>query len=107
MTDVNRNYTSEQTAELLALYSNLGNDGIEQIAQTLQKPVKSVISKLVREGVYVSKPRNISKRTSASKKELLNELETIVGFDTTGLANSTKDSLSQLLLYIKKSSLSD
>lgn len=104
MSDSNRNYTNEQTEKLITLYTELGNDGIANIASELNKPIKSVISKLVKEGVYVSNPKAISKRTSASKKELLNELENIVGFDTTGLASSTKQALSELLSFLKKSS---
>lgn len=107
MTEISKNYTPEQTTELINLYTELGNEGIEEIAKTINKPIKSVIAKLVKEGVYIAKPKNMSRRTSASKKELLNELENIVGFDTAGLTNSTKESLTLLLRFLKESSLRD
>lgn len=107
MSDVSKNYSTAQTEKLISLYAELGNDGIEQIADLMEKPVKSVIAKLVREKVYIAREKSSSKRTSTSKKQLLNELENLVGFDTTGLTNSTKESLNQLLDYVKKSSLRD
>jgi predicted peroxiredoxin len=103
MSNSNRNYTEEQREKLLSLYAEMQNPGIEKISEILQKPVKSIISKLVREGVYVATPKPSSKRTTVSKKELLNELEEILGFDTTGFNNSTKESLTQLIDYLKKS----
>ena len=47
------NYTAEMVEQMVSMYNELGNDGLDQIAAELDKPVRSVRSKLVREGVYV------------------------------------------------------
>lgn len=47
-------YTPAQTTQVLQLYA-LGVD-LETIAVTLQKSTRSIISKLVREGVYNTEP---------------------------------------------------
>ena len=96
-----KNYTQEEVAKLLELYDEYGTENIEQIAEAMGKPVKSIRSKLVREGVYkpsavASKPR----KTGPSKKDLLNDLESIVGFDTTGFTGATKEALASLIVYL-------
>ena len=39
---------------MIEMYNELGNDGLDEIADSLGKSVRSVRSKLVREGVYVA-----------------------------------------------------
>jgi hypothetical protein len=46
------NYSAEMVDQMVAMYEELGNDGLDQIAAELDKTVRSVRSKLVREGVY-------------------------------------------------------
>lgn len=97
-----KNYTTEQQLQLLKLYEDLGTDKIDEIAAIMSKPVKSIRSKLVREGVYKPSEKVVDKNAIPSKKEILNELETILGFDTTGLMGSTKPVLLQLLKYLQE-----
>lgn len=104
MSETQQNYTAEQTQLLLELYSEHGTQGIEVIAQTLNKPVRSVRSKLVKEGVYVPAPKSESKKNGPSKKQLLNTLEDLVGFDTTGFSGSTKQVLADLIVYLNNKS---
>lgn len=95
--DKNANYTPEMLDRMVAMYEDLGNDGIPEIAETLGKTVRSIRSKLVREGVYVASPKGASNKTEGpSKKELLREIEA-KGFDTTGFEGATKIALSRLL----------
>lgn len=95
--DKNANYTPEMLDRMIAMYEDLGNDGITEIAETLGKTVRSIRSKLVREGVYVASPKGASNKTEGpSKKELLRELEA-KGFDVTGFEGATKIALSRLL----------
>jgi hypothetical protein len=101
MNAAQQNYTEEQTQQLLNLYAQLGTDGLDQIAEQLQKPVRSVRSKLVREGVYVPAPKPQDRKNGTSKKEMLNTLQSLVGFDTTGFSGSTKEALSSLIVYLK------
>lgn len=102
MSETQQNYTTEQTKQLLDLYEELGTEGIDDIADMLNKPVRSVRSKLVKEGVYVPAAKQDNKKNGPSKKELLNTLETIVGFDTTGFSGSTKQVLADLIVYLDK-----
>ena len=101
MTATQQNYTEEQTQKLLELYQTLGTDSIEAIADQLGKPVRSVRSKLVREGVYVPAPKIPDRKNGPSKKEMLNTLQELVGFDTTGFSGSTKEALTTLIVYLK------
>tara|TARA_R110000751_G_scaffold130569_1_gene232553 strand:+ start:1954 stop:2370 length:417 start_codon:yes stop_codon:yes gene_type:complete len=95
------NYTEELTAKVISDYQ----DGIEldTIADTIGKSVRSVRAKLVREGVYVAKPKSASAKTSdgPTKKELLNTLENIAPFQVNGFIGATKSALSDLLVYLE------
>jgi hypothetical protein len=89
------NYTDEMTASIVEQYSN-GVD-LDTIAESVSKTVRSVRSKLVREGVYVAKPKPVTaKREGPTKKELLRNLED-TGFNTVGFEGATKDALVRLL----------
>ena len=89
------NYTEEATAEIIEQYSS-GVD-LDAIAESVGKTVRSVRSKLVREGVYVAQPKETSaKREGPTKKELLREIET-AGVDASGFEGATKDALARLL----------
>ncbi|MGA1771724.1 MAG: hypothetical protein ACO39T_05580 [Flavobacteriaceae bacterium] len=99
------NYTSEMVEKMVAMYSELGNDGLDQIAEAMDKSVRSVRSKLVREGVYIASPKgkpSSSKSQEPTKKELLNQLEEIVGFDCTPLTGATKQGLAMLIDYTQQ-----
>jgi len=97
----NVNYTEEMVTKLVELYEEHGNDNLELIADKLGKSVRSIRSKLVREGVYVATPKGSSTATASqpSKKELLNQLEQIVGFDVTPLTGATKQGIQALIDY--------
>lgn len=93
------NYTESMVETMLQMYAELGNDGIESIAAALNRPVRSVRSKLVREGVYVAseKPAKAAKVEGPSKKELLNTLESLVAFDVNGLTGATKEAIAHVI----------
>ena len=89
------NYTDEMTASVIEQYSN-GVD-LEAIAESAGKTIRSVRSKLVREGVDTAQPKEASaKREGPPKKELLREIET-AGVDASGFEGETKDALTRLL----------
>jgi hypothetical protein len=97
VTDKSANYTPEMLNRMLTMYTELGNEGIADIAESLGKTVRSVRSKLVREGVYVASPKGVATKSEGpSKKELLREIEAN-GFDTEGFDGATKVALSRLL----------
>ena len=91
------NYTADQVAKAIEMYQELGNEGLENIADSIGKSVRSVRSKLVREGVYVATPKKTaSKQEGPSKKEILRDIEA-KGFDVAGFEGATKMALTRLL----------
>ena len=94
------NYTPELTAQIVDQYQ--GGIAVEDIAASIEKSVRSVRSKLVREGVYVAQPKTTARKSDEpTKKELLNELETVYPFDVNGLTGATKDVIKDLLTHFQ------
>ena len=96
------NYTPEMVETAIQMYVELGNDGLDAIAERLGKNVRSVRSKLVREGVYVApvKGASTAKNDGPTKKELLAELRGVTPFDFgDGLNGATKDAIKDLLVF--------
>lgn len=92
------NYTQELTAQIVDQYQ--AGVSVEDLAASIEKSVRSVRSKLVREGVYVAKPKATARKSDEpTKKELLNELETVYPFDVNGLQGATKDAIKDLLTH--------
>ena len=71
------NYTDEMVVAITASYE--AGTPVEEIAEAIGKSVRSVRSKLVREGVYVAqeKPKTSLEHVGPTKKELLNRLEEV------------------------------
>ena len=91
------NYTAAQVAQIVDQYQ-AGQD-IDMIADGIGKSVRSVRSKLVREGVYVAKPKAKSNKVlGPTKKELLKDLEA-TGFDVAGFEGATKDAIVRLIAH--------
>ena len=93
------NYTAEMTTAIVNAYQ----DGayVDEIAADIGKSVRSVRSKLVREGVYVAKAKPAAKRDNGpTKKELLIDLEN-TGFDVTGFEGATKDAIQRLIAMVQ------
>ncbi len=89
------NYTPEMTAGIVSAYQ-AGHD-ITEIADNIGKTVRSVRSKLVREGVYVAQPKKVTRKVEGpTKKEILRDLEG-TGFDVKGFEGATKEALTRLL----------
>ena len=70
------NYTDEMVVAITASYE--AGTPVEDIAEAIGKSKRSVISKLVREGVYVAaeKPTGSKRDNGPTKKELFAELRT-------------------------------
>ena len=97
------NYTEAMVEQMLSMYAELGNDGIEAIATELKRPVRSVRSKLVREGVYVAETKapKAAKAEGPTKKELLNQLESLVAFPVDGLMGATKEAIAHVIALVE------
>lgn len=91
------NYTPELTNKIVDDYEN-GID-VEQIAEAIGKSVRSVRSKLVREGVYKAPEKPVKEKvdTGPTKKEMMRELETLVDFPVDGFMGATKAAIQSLL----------
>ena len=101
MTEKAVNYTQEMTNQAIALYQE--GIAIEQVAEAIGKSVRSVRSKLVREGVYVAQPKAKAKKANEpTKKEIMIELEKVVPFDTEGLMGATKACLLTILAHYEQ-----
>ena len=89
------NYTPELTATIIDQYQ--AGETVEAIAASIDKSIRSVRSKLVREGVYVATPKAKSTREQGpTKKEILRDLEN-TGFDVSGFEGATKDSIMRFI----------
>ena len=88
------NYSPELTAAIVADYQ--AGTPVEDIAEAIGKSVRSVRSKLVREGVYVAAEKPKAKRDNGpSKKELLARLEEVdPNAPIDGLMGATKEAIS-------------
>ena len=94
----NVNYTPELTAQIVDQYQQ-GVD-VEAIAAAIDKSVRSVRSKLVREGVYIAKPKTTTRKPNEpTKKELLNQLEDVAPFPVDGFMGATKEAINELLAH--------
>ena len=94
----NVNYSAALTATIIEDYQN--GVTVDDIAASIEKSVRSVRSKLVREGVYVAAPKKTSRKSDEpTKKELLNSLEAVYPFDVNGLQGATKDAIQTLLTH--------
>jgi hypothetical protein len=100
------NYTPEMAATAAEMYGRLGNDGLDEIAEVLNKTVRSVRSKLVRDGVYVApaKPEKVAKDEGPLKSELLAILATVApeGFPVEGVTASTKATISEMIAALSR-----
>ena len=95
------NYTPELTAKIVDQYQ--AGVSVDDIAASIEKSVRSVRSKLVREGVYVAQPKATARKSDEpTKKELLNDLEAVYPFDVHGLTGATKDAIKDLLTHFAK-----
>ena len=95
------NYTEELTAKLVNDYQ--AGLPVEEIAEAIGKSVRSVRSKLVREGVYVAseKPKAAKREEGPTKKEMLRELEELAPFAVEGFMGATKEALSALIAHLR------
>lgn len=98
------NYTEEQTAQMIADYQ--AGASVETIAESMGKAVRSVRSKLVREGVYVAaeKPKGAKREEGPTKKQLIRDLEALAPFEVDGFMNATKEAIQALIDHLQPQS---
>jgi hypothetical protein len=96
------NYTPEQVDQAKTMYAELGNEGIDAIAEALAKTKRSIISKLAREGVYVKEEVAAAapKPQGPTHKELGQVLDGL-GVEYKHLQGATKAGLESVIAVIK------
>jgi len=95
------NYTEAQTKQMIEDYR--AGQTVEAIAEAMGKAVRSVRSKLVREGVYVAaeKPVKAKREEGPTKKEMMRELEALAPFEVEGFMNATKEAIQALIDHLQ------
>ena len=94
------NYTEAQVAQMIADYQ--AGESVESIAESMGKAVRSVRSKLVREGVYVAPEKSVKakREDGPTKKELMRDLEAVAPFEVEGFMNATKEAIQSLIVLL-------
>lgn len=73
------NYTDEQVAQMKAEYlAAPTKDTVDRLAELMGKTARSIVAKLAKEGVYVSKAKEAGKREML-KAEMVSEIAKLVG----------------------------
>ena len=95
------NYTEAQTKQMIEDYR--AGQTVEAIAEAMGKAVRSVRSKLVREGVYVAEEKapKAKREEGPTKKELMRELEALAPFEVEGFMNATKEAIQALIDHLQ------
>ena len=107
MTEVTRtpNYTDEMVDAMVAEYtSNPTKDTVSALAQEFNKSTRSIVAKLVREGVYKAQPRTTKTGAPVVRKsELVASLKVELGSseDLTSLEKASKADLQTLLALVQ------
>lgn len=97
----NVNYSAALTAKIVDQYQ--AGVAVEAIAEAVEKSVRSVRSKLVREGVYVAAPKPTARKSDEpTKKELLIQLEAVAPFAVDGFMGATKEAINEMLKYFSE-----
>jgi hypothetical protein len=92
------NYTSEMVAHMVERYSAEPNlQTVQELAEEMNRPVKSIIAKLSREGVYRKQPRLTKTGELPVRKEMLvSMIEGTLGFPVESFGKASKIDLIRL-----------
>lgn len=103
-------YTDAQIAEMVDAYSQAPTiETVQLIAEKFDKNINSVIAKLAKEKVYISKSRKVNGKREMLKSELVSEIAKFLFVDEDrleSLEKATSPALSLLLTQLRKNSAS-
>jgi predicted nucleotide-binding protein (sugar kinase/HSP70/actin superfamily) len=104
MTEVTRtpNYTDEMVNAMVADYQdNPTKDTVAKLASEFNKTTRSIVAKLVREGVYVAAPRVTKTGAPVIRKsELVSQIQDALGVELATLEKASKADLEKLLWHV-------
>jgi hypothetical protein len=99
------NYTAEQTAVMVSDYQS--GVGVEQIALSLGKSVRSVVAKLSREKVYVAKTYTTKTGEPVAKKDAvadaIGSVLKLTEAETESLTKANKTALAKIFAALANS----
>ena len=97
------NYTDAMVSELVAAYEdNPSRATVDKFADKFNKPARSIIAKLVREGVYKAVARATKQGTPVIRKsELVEQIESNLGNSFPSLVKASKADLQALITAIE------
>lgn len=101
MADKAANYTEEMVVSILEAYTaNPNRETVDSLASKYDKAPRSIIAKLVREGVYKAAER-VTKAGApiVRKEEIVANIENAVGFELPTLVKASKADLDALSKY--------
>ena len=105
MADKAVNYTAEQTAVMVSDYQS--GVGVEQIALSLGKSVRSVVAKLSREKVYVAKTYTTKTGEAVAKKDAVADaigaVLMLTEAETESLTKANKTALAKIFAALANS----
>ena len=107
MTEVTRtpNYTDEMVDVMVAEYTSTPTkDTVAKLASEFNKSTRSIVAKLVREGVYKAQPRTTKTGAPVVRKsEIVAEIQTELGANAglPSLEKASKADLQNLLALIQ------
>ena len=104
MTEATRtpNYTDEMVTSMVADYQNSPNkDTVVKLASEFNKSTRSIVAKLVREGVYQAAPR-VTKTGApvVRKSEIVSQIQDALGVELLTLEKASKADLEKLLWHV-------
>jgi len=104
MTEVTRtpNYTDEMVNAMVADYQdNPTPDTVAKLSLELGKTTRSIVAKLVREGVYKAAPRVTKTGAPVIRKaELVAQVQEVLGVEFSTLEKASKQDLELLLARV-------
>ena len=104
MTEVTRtpNYTDEMVNAMVADYQdNPTKDTVAKLASEFNKSTRSIVAKLVREGVYVAAPRVTKTGAPVIRKsEIVSQIQDALGVELATLEKASKADLEKLLWHV-------
>ena len=101
MTEATRtpNYTEEMVDAMVADYqANPTKDTVAKLSAEFGKTTRSIVAKLVREGVYVAAPRVTKTGAPVIRKsEIVAQIQDVLGIEIPTLEKASKADLENLL----------
>jgi len=104
MTEAVKNYTEEMVDAMVADYqANPTPDTVAALATEFNKSTRSIVAKLVREGVYKAQPRAVAAKVAVVRKaDLVATINEALGVELETLSKASKADLEVLVASVSK-----